>query len=278
MPAPGRILILVPHPDDEVVGCAIAAIRARAEGAKLFAFYLTTGVPARAQLWPWARGGHAARVAIRRAEAFAAAELLGIEPTGFQPWPARQLKSHLEEASALVEATLGKYRIDGLWAPAYEGGHQDHDAANLLAAAFKARIPVTEFAEYHNARPAVSSQGFITRNGGERLLRLSEEERQLKRRALALYRSERANLAHVKCEIESLRPLAPYDYAAPPHPGRLFWARFQWVPFRHPRIDFDPPEKVYATLAAFAREIPAPRATPLAEVPAGDCGALPDAP
>ena len=45
---PRRILILAPHPDDEIVACGIAALRARAAGARVFVLYLTTGIPARA--------------------------------------------------------------------------------------------------------------------------------------------------------------------------------------------------------------------------------------
>src|SRR5690349_16650698 len=48
---PRRILVLAPHPDDEIVACGIAALRARAAGARVFVLYLTTGVPAREALW-----------------------------------------------------------------------------------------------------------------------------------------------------------------------------------------------------------------------------------
>jgi len=49
------------------------------------------------------------------------------------------------------------------------------------------------------------------------------------------------------------RPLPRYDYAAPPHPGRLFRERFQWVPLRHPRIDFTPSARVYGALGEWQR-------------------------
>ena len=41
------ILILIPHPDDEVVGCFATAGRAIASGSKVYGAYLTTGVPER---------------------------------------------------------------------------------------------------------------------------------------------------------------------------------------------------------------------------------------
>ena len=42
-----RVLILAPHPDDEVVACGLATIRARAAGTPVFVLYLTSGVPPR---------------------------------------------------------------------------------------------------------------------------------------------------------------------------------------------------------------------------------------
>ncbi len=38
----------------------------------------------------------------------------------------------------------------------------------------------------------------------------------------------------------AFRPFAGYDYARPPHPGVLFYQRFQWVWPRHPRVDYTP--------------------------------------
>src|SRR5579864_4879115 len=87
-----RILVLAPHPDDEIVACGIAALRARAAGCRVFVLYLTTGVPETVASWPWQRGFYAARMARRRAEAEAAAALLGLEPVGFRDTPARRLR------------------------------------------------------------------------------------------------------------------------------------------------------------------------------------------
>lgn len=83
---------------------------------------------------------------------------------------------------------------------------------------------------------------------------LAAEEAAWKRGLLALYASERGNLRHIRVEQEALRPLPRHDYARPPHAGTLFYARFQWVPFRHPRIDFTRPEEVCRALAAASTE------------------------
>ena len=249
MTAP-RILLLVPHPDDEVVCAALATAQAVAAGATVFGLYLTTGVPAREVLWPWQRGSHPARVARRRAEAMAAAERLGLTPLHFCDWPSRRLKEHLAEADALITEALDAQRITALWTPAWEGAHQDHDVANFLAARHAGRLPVSEFAAYSYAGRKVTTQHFAAPTGGEETLPLSPAQAQWKRGLLALYRSERGNLRHIGVTQESRRPIARHDYTRPPHTGPLFYQRFQWVPFRHPRIDFDRPEAICAALAA----------------------------
>jgi LmbE family N-acetylglucosaminyl deacetylase len=245
-----RILLLVPHPDDEVVGCAVAARRAIAGGSALFAIYLTTGVPSREALWRWQRARHASRVARRRAEAEHAAELLGLRPVAFLDWPSRTLKAHVAEATAAIRSAIGRNAIDLLWVPAFEGAHQDHDVANFLAARLAPLCPAVEFAEYHFHDGGTHSGEFFDADGTERIVTLSAQEAAWKRGLLAVYASERGNLAHIACATEALRPLPPHDYANRPHRGTLFYERFQWVPFRHPRIDYDAPETVSATLAA----------------------------
>lgn len=255
-----RILVLIPHPDDEVVGCATAIARVRAAGAMVFALYLTTGVPPRECLWPWQRRGYDGRVERRRAEAWAVADLLDIDPIGFATRSARTLASDLDGAHAEIGTALRRVAADALWTPAYEGGHQDHDATNVLASTFATDVAVTEYAEYNLAGGRPRTQQFPTSTGREEVLLLTPAETAQKRRALALYASEGPNLAGAGVGVrrECLRPLPRHDYTRPPHPGRPFWARFHWVPFRHPRVDFTPPAAVWAALAAFVAHAPGP--------------------
>jgi LmbE family N-acetylglucosaminyl deacetylase len=248
-----RILLLVPHPDDEVVGAAASIARHRASGDRFVALYLTDGIPASEQLWRWERSGREARIQQRRAEARAAAAALGIEPVAFLGWPSRALKAHIGEAAARIAALLDSHAIDSLWVPAWEGGHQDHDAANFLAARAAAGRPVTEFAEYNRGGGSMRRNRFAAPNGTETTLHLSAAEQASKRRLLALYRSERANLAGIRTEIESYRPLPAYDYARPPHEGPLLREQFHWVGrlFRHPRVDFEPNAAIYEALRRY---------------------------
>jgi LmbE family N-acetylglucosaminyl deacetylase len=246
-----RILVLVPHPDDEVVGAAAAIGRAKARGAAVFALYLTDGCLSRETMWPWRRKGHRQAVARRRAEAERAAVLLGLEPVGWAARPARSLWRELPEVHAEIEAAIGAHKPDQLWLPAYEGGNPDHDGLNALGQLFTNQLSVLEFAEYNFFDGKTGAQTFPYPNGAETIIALTEPERARKRALLKAYASEQNNLFFVGVERESFRPLSPYDYSQPPHPGTLWYARFQWVPFRHPRVDFTPPAELREAICAY---------------------------
>jgi len=247
-----HILILAPHPDDEVVACGLSAWRARQDGARLYVLYLTTGVPLGEALWPWRRKGHSARVARRREEAVAAAAMLGLTPVEFLAIPSRSLRLHLDEAAAAIDRALRATPATALWVPAFEGAHQDHDAANALAAAYRDRLQVWEFAAYNYAGGRVNSNWFFDVRRGAIEEHPSRQEARLKRKALATYASESGNLLHIRFDREMCRPMPRHDYAAPPHPGTLFRERFHWVPFHHPRIDFTPSDEIYSVLGKWS--------------------------
>lgn len=249
-----RILLLVPHPDDEVVGCAATLARAQKEGAEIFALYLTHGCVARETMWPWERKDYEKHVARRRAEAEEVARFLGITPVGWMARPARHLWRELPAAYDEVRRAVEDHRIDQLWVPAYEGGNADHDGANAIGSRLATKMSVLEFAEYNFAGGVARSHEFPQPNGSEQTLILTPAAREKKRAALRLYPSEQKNLFYVKSERETFRPLAVYDYTGPPHEGVLWYTRFQWVPFRHPQVDFTKPADVSAAITDFLRQ------------------------
>jgi LmbE family N-acetylglucosaminyl deacetylase len=246
-----RVLLLSAHPDDEVVGCAAAIARARRLGAEVHVAFLTDGVPPASALWPWQRAGRNLRAARRWREADVAAARLGFGIAIRQDIPSRMLKTRLDETRRRLESVTEKLGPDVIWAPAYEGGHQDHDAANFMASLFATCAPVWEYSEYNFARGRVGAQGFPYPNGSETVLDLDEAERAAKRALLDVYKSEKRNLGYVGVAREAFRPLARYDYTKPPHEGRTFYQRFQWVP-HHPRVDKTRPQDVCGAIVAFA--------------------------
>jgi N-acetylglucosamine malate deacetylase 1 len=248
-----RVLFLIPHPDDEIVAAAATIARSRLAGTEVFGLFLTCGVPPADKMWRWERGRRDDKVRRRRDEAIAAAKIMGMEPVGFADWPSRSLKGHLPEALAWIGRIIAERKIDTLWVAAWEGGHQDHDVANFLAANAAGGRPVLEFAEYNLTDGKPNWQRFAVPNGTETVLILSEAEADAKRALLATYASEKGNLAAVKVQYESHRPLPSYDYTRPPYDGKLSREWLHWVGriFPHPRVDFEPSENIYAALRAF---------------------------
>lgn len=263
LPFGQRILILVPHPDDEVVGFCAALGRAQAQGAEGFALYLTHGCIARETLWPWQRKHYERNIARRHAEAENVARFLGITPVGWSDRPARHLWRKLPEVLEEVHEAIAAHNIDQVWLPAYEGGNADHDGLNAVGQVLGSKIPQThgdslplsvlEFAEYNFHGHRTCAQTFPHPNGTEHTLLLTPEEQAKKREALRLYASERQNLNYVGTTRECFRPLGSYDYSQPPHEGTLWYTRFHWVPFRHPRVDFTTPQDVSEAIFRFLK-------------------------
>ena len=239
-----NILILAPHPDDEVVGFSGLIGRRRAKGGMVAVLNLTDGIPPAEVMWPWERAKRAKRVSRRRAEAMEAARVLGIVSAGFLDIPSRRLKDNLSVAASAMEVAICNFEINELWVPAYEGGHQDHDSASFLASKFAERVRVLEAPLYSFGGGRVRCQEFLDGGEGAEMVELTAEESAFKRQLLALYQSEQGNLSYVGSGRETLRPQKSYDYSRPPHDGRTFYQRFQWVPFRHPRVDFTTPDEV----------------------------------
>jgi len=245
-----HILLLAPHPDDEVAGCCAAILRARAQGSSVSVLYLTTGLPAPQRLWPWDRPRHPDRVERRRQEARRACAALGAEIACFSAVAARELKNDLGAARNLIARQSAACGAGTLWVPAYEGGHPDHDLANFIASTLRQDLPVWEYSAYNFYGRSVRSNEFFSRTGREIELKLSDQERRFKKMLLEIYVSERGNLNYVRTEREAFRPLADYDYSRPPHRGTLFYRRFAWAAF-HPRVNHVRPAEVSRAIADF---------------------------
>jgi LmbE family N-acetylglucosaminyl deacetylase len=236
-----RILIFVARPGDETAACAAAISRARAQGAEIFAFYLTHGCLAR-------KDGDVAR---RRVEAEAVAARLGLTPLGWASRAARRIWRELPEAHAQMRSAIAECAPAQVWFPAYEGGSSDRDALNALGQLFVDQFAMLEFAEINFYGGAAQTQQFPFPDGSEEMIELGPAEREQKRQLLDLYQSDAYGLAHVGLVRECVRPLAVYDYSQPPHPGRLWYARHRWDPFHRAHADFTKPEQICEAVVSY---------------------------
>lgn len=114
----GRVLVIAPHPDDEVLGCGGTMARLAASGARVEVAIVTEGKPPRYE-----------RTSVEkvRAEAAAAHALLGVATTHHLDLPAAELDGvpHADlnaKIGALVDATMP----DTIFVPFVGDIHLDH--------------------------------------------------------------------------------------------------------------------------------------------------------
>lgn len=120
---------------------------------------------------------------------------------------------------------------------AYEGGHPDHDATAFAVAAACARLRrdeewapiIVEMAGYHAGPAGLEAMTFLpAREATELTLRLTASQRAAKQRLFDCYPTQARTLAQLGLEAERFRPAPRYDFARAPHPGALWYERFDW--------------------------------------------------
>jgi len=224
-PVLGRTLVLAPHPDDEAATCGVLLQRA----ADPHVAFLTDGAPVDAYFWK-DYGSREQYAAQRRGEAEAVVGLAAGRAY-FCGITDQRLFRELARAQEWLDALVARLRPQAIVAPAFEGGHPDHDAASLLGAVAgaEAGIAVWEYPCYHRSVDgALVHQEFRSATGGEVTLTPTPAEWDRKLRMYGAYESQRAVLQHFMSQAEHLRPQAAYDYESPPHPGVLNYEAWQW--------------------------------------------------
>lgn len=126
-PEGSRILVLSPHPDDDVLGCGGTIALHRQLGHEVRIVYLTYGEKG----IPGLRPDQA--MTIRQSEATRAAAILGVESPylHFLALPDGQLLAHVDRHPGLMKL-LEDTTPDVIYLPSFIEAHRDHYAANLL--------------------------------------------------------------------------------------------------------------------------------------------------
>jgi N-acetylglucosamine malate deacetylase 1 len=137
-----RILFLLAHPDDEFA-CSMHIRDARRRGLEVHCVYLTDG----------AFGGQSAR--LRMEETTCALALLGIEPSSIHflgsehELPDGSLHAHMGSALTGLSALFDRIgEFESIYLPAWEGGHQDHDATHLIGTVAARRHGVADMRQF----------------------------------------------------------------------------------------------------------------------------------
>jgi LmbE family N-acetylglucosaminyl deacetylase len=234
LPLSGRVLLLVAHPDDEVIGAGAQFPKWK---DRVFIVHATDGAPRNPRFA--AEAGFESRESYgeeRRRELERALSLAGVTPFRQLMIPDQDAILHLPQLTSSVTEVIDELNPDCILTHPYEGGHPDHDScafAVRAALSFSRAQPVAgEFTSYHAGPDGTETGVFLPAPSrpplGEITFTLTEEECALKRRMFDCYVSQQRILDWFTIATEKFRRAPDYDFSQPPHAGQLHYERHDW--------------------------------------------------
>lgn len=140
VPAAGSVLVLAPHPDDEVVGCGGTLYQHSRQGARVTVAYMTDGRLGSLRLQGDGLVGveretfQRELVQMRKAEAAAAARILGVGELVFLDFPDGKLQLTCETAGRVGDLIASR-RPDVVYMPFPADRQRDHvETARIFSA------------------------------------------------------------------------------------------------------------------------------------------------
>jgi N-acetylglucosamine malate deacetylase 2 len=230
-PLLGTTLVLVAHPDDEVIICGGLMQKMQ----RAIVLFSTDGAPREEGFWRQ-YGSRQAYSEVRRQEAQRALSIVGACPVFLADRVEagiadQELFRKLSAAIAAVEEIVTRLQPDCILTPAYEGGHPDHDAACFIGSVVgtRASVPVWESPLYHRRADGSSApQAFPELCGREVELRAECATLQRKIEMFHTYKSQELVLDGFRPDYETFRPLAGYDFTRPPLSWKLNYEHWGW--------------------------------------------------
>lgn len=217
-----RLMVVVAHPDDEVIGAGARL----SDLTSAFFVHVTTGTTSDCD------GNYEPQ---RGVELVAALKMAGLSCRQLRPLglPDQALTGSLVDLTRRLSSLIAAERPAAILTHPYEGGHPDHDAiAFAVHAACRAlpnSPPVIEMAFYHQGTHGIRTGEFLP-DGDTPQVRfpLSETQRDFKRRLLNCFTSQAETLGYFTLDMEQFRLAPHYNFTEPPHVGRLFYENFNW--------------------------------------------------
>ena len=231
LPAQTRVLIVSPHPDDEIIGAGSMLLLLN----DVIVAQVTDGSPR--DLSDANASGFSLRedyAQARHSELLAALALAGHSRVIDLNIPDQEASLRLVSLTHKIVALIIKFQPDTIVTVPYEGGHPDHDATafavhnalELLGAGVRPQL--LEMTAYHNSPIGCTFNTFLNPNGKETTIHLTSDECALKRRMFDCFRTQAHVLKWFPIGVESFRSAPRYDFFAPPHPGTLYYENFNW--------------------------------------------------
>lgn len=228
-----RGLVVVAHPDDEVLGCGILMTRL----PHVTVVHVTDGAPS---------DGHDARrhgfpdplayAAARWTEARQALALAGVPTSRHHGFGIADQEAAYRLSTIAMRLAPFMTDADLVLTHAYEGGHPDHDAvafavrAAIRLAGRMAQTTVVEMPFYHAGPEGWIRQRFLPDDGAsdETRIDLGPGDLELKRRMIACHLTQSATLAGFRLDQESFRLAPAYDFTVLPNDAQLLYERHGW--------------------------------------------------
>jgi N-acetylglucosamine malate deacetylase 2 len=228
----GRTLVVVAHPDDEVIGSG-ALLQRMPEPMVVFC---TDGAPRNPKWWQRYQSREA-YASLRRGEAQKALSQVRLRGLEFlvddrgEQFADQELFRNLPQAVVALRRLVERHRPQALLTHAYEGGHPDHDSCCFITSvvAQGAALPAWEMPLYHrDAKGNSVFQQFVQKDGREVEVQVSAAERLAKARMAEAYASQGDIISAFDLSTERIRPLYAYDFGRPPHAGKLNYELWGW--------------------------------------------------
>ena len=227
-----RTLVVVAHPDDEVLGCGI--LLSRHPGARVV--HVTDGAPRNgedaARLGFSSTGAYARH---RRTELEAAMALAGLRPEQLSCLDVPDQGVAADMASIARRLAPLLQDADAVLTHALEGGHPDHDATAFAVHAARRLLgeaaPLLAEMPFYRASPDDwLRQDFepLAAAGPEVRLVLDARERALKERMYDAHASQTGILSGFPIGIERFRVAPSYDFDVLPNGGLILYERYGW--------------------------------------------------
>ncbi|TAH38132.1 MAG: hypothetical protein EYC70_05790 [Planctomycetota bacterium] len=194
-----RVLVLMPHFDDEVIQCGGAILQALQDGAELAVAWLTDGRKGVSTL------SEAQSARVRHEEAEAVMSALGVKLWHFLDAPETRLRRRGPWTGRLA-ALLREFQPERVHTVWWDDNNADHyEASRVLRKAWPGGMQDV----------AIAASGLWTPLPGGALLPLAAEQRRRKDEALRAYASQLAEVDYLRVE----RGLSCYYGRRLPEPG-----------------------------------------------------------
>jgi LmbE family N-acetylglucosaminyl deacetylase len=225
-------LVIVAHPDDEVIG--MGAQLQRLKNATLL--HITDGAPKNPEDAKNAGYYSASDYAnARRRELENALHIAGASLSNTLELKVRDQEASLELGgiTEAVRRITSEIRPRVVFTHPYEGGHPDHDATAFAVHAACARLPrppcIIEMTSYHWECSRMVTGKFLTSHSREIWTAfLNPEELKIKRLMFNCFKTQEPVLRAFRIDAERFRVAPRYDFSTPPHPGTLYGSHNQF--------------------------------------------------